>query len=350
MTSKVATLSPDDLRKRIDRLDRIRLAHLPTPLEELRRLSQSLGGPRIFVKRDDCTGLAFGGNKTRHNEFILGEAIAKGADTLVWGAGVQSNNCRQTAASCARLGLDCHLVLSRAAHNDDMQGNLLLDYLFGATYEIVDASLGPELDERLIESADRLRAQGKSVYTLAGKTVKARAALGYVVCLIELAEQFAALGVEPAAVYVCSAGATGAGLALANVAMGLDWKIRSIQPIAWPWDEAADAARVANEAAELLDLPIRLDAAEIDMTDAYIGKAYGCPTREGMDAIARVARTEGILLDPSYTGKAAAALFEDIARQRFVADQSVVFIHTGGTPALFAYRDELIEMVPRRVR
>src|SRR5437879_6091493 len=140
-------LSTDDLRRRADRLPRVGLAHLPTPLEPVPRFAARLGGPRIFVKRADCTRLLFGGNQPRHNEFLLADALRQGADVLVWGAGIQSNNCRQTAAACARLGLECHLYLSRQTHDDDIQGNLLLDYLVGAHVHLVDAALGPELDE-----------------------------------------------------------------------------------------------------------------------------------------------------------------------------------------------------------
>src|SRR5690242_16749604 len=143
------TLSPKELEACAARLPRISLAHLPTPLEEIPRFAGRLGGPQVFIKRDDCTGLLFGGNKTRHNEFLLADAVEQGADVIVWGAGTQSNNCRQTAAACARLGLECRLYLSRAAHNDDVQGNLLLDHLVGAHVEIVDAPLGPELEALL---------------------------------------------------------------------------------------------------------------------------------------------------------------------------------------------------------
>src|SRR5690348_8760136 len=159
-----AVLTPEELRRRAERLPRVRLAHLPTPLEEAPRFARRLGGPRVFIKRDDCTGLLFGGNKTRHNEFLLAEALRQGADVVVWGAGVQSNNCRQTAAACARLGLACHLVLGRGEHDcSEVQGNLLLDYLLGATVEILDVPLGPQLYERLDAKAAQLRAQGKRV-------------------------------------------------------------------------------------------------------------------------------------------------------------------------------------------
>src|SRR5437016_4971104 len=140
-------LTTDELRCCVDRLPRVDLAHLPTPLEEVPRFADYFNGARIFIKRDDCTGLLFGGNKTRHNEFLLADALRRDADVLIWGAGVQSNNCRQTAAGCAKLGLECRLYLSRGDHGDDIQGNLLLDHLVGAKVEIVDAKIGPELEE-----------------------------------------------------------------------------------------------------------------------------------------------------------------------------------------------------------
>src|SRR6266478_3236207 len=154
-------LTPEQLRQSIGRLPRVSLAHLPTPLKEVTRFARRLEGPRIFIKRDDCTGLLFGGNKTRHNEFLLAEALRQSADVLIWGAGVQSNNCRQTAAACNKLGLECHLYLTRAAHNDDIQGNLLLDHLMGARVHIIDTPMGPELDNLLLAKADELRRAGR---------------------------------------------------------------------------------------------------------------------------------------------------------------------------------------------
>src|SRR5437660_3178727 len=157
-------LSPAEVRTTIAKLPRVPLAHLPTPLEEAPRFARRIEGPRVFLKRDDCTGMLFGGNKTRHNEFLLADALQKGADVLVWGAGVQSNNCRQTAAACARLGLECHLYLTRATHNDDIQGNLLLDHLMGAKVHIIDAAMGPELDAYLLARAEELRKAGRRPY------------------------------------------------------------------------------------------------------------------------------------------------------------------------------------------
>ncbi|MCH7729775.1 MAG: D-cysteine desulfhydrase family protein [Planctomycetes bacterium] len=323
------------LKTAVDQLPRVRLAHLPTPLELLPRFSEALSGPRILIKRDDCTGLAFGGNKTRHNEFLLADALAQEAEMLVWGAGVQSNNCRQTAASCAKLGLGCHLVLSRAGHGDEVQGNLLLDHLMGATYEIVDAPVGPELDELISQAAAKFRAAGRKVYNWDRDVVKPRAAVSYSICMIELVEQLVEQAIEPSAVYICSAGSTGAGLALGKRALDLPFPLYNILPIHWPWDEQEDMCRIANEAAELLELTTRLSADEVLVDGDFVGPGYGIPTRECMDAIALLARTEGILLDPSYTGKAMAALIDHVRAGRYGSDESIVFIHTGGTPALF---------------
>jgi L-cysteate sulfo-lyase len=335
-------LTPEELRRCARRLPRVRLAHLPTPLEEAPRFARRLGGPRIFLKRDDCTGLLFGGNKTRHNEFLLAEALRQGADVVVWGAGVQSNNCRQTAAACARLGLECRLYLTRATHHDDVQGNLLLDHLMGARVEIVDAALGPELDDLLLARAAELRAAGRRPYVWDRHKGRPLAAVSYALCLAELADELRALGVEPAAVYAAAAGATGAGLVLGKVLLGLPWRVRLVCPIRWPWDVAEDLAEVATRAAGLLGLPHRVAAADVEFSEDFVGPAYGAVTPEGREALDLLARTEGVLLDPSYTAKAMAGLIADVRRGRLAADRPVIFLHTGGTPAVFAYRDELM--------
>jgi 1-aminocyclopropane-1-carboxylate deaminase/D-cysteine desulfhydrase-like pyridoxal-dependent ACC family enzyme len=335
-------LTTDEVRRFVNRLPRVDLAHLPTPLEEVPRFSDRIGGPRIFLKRDDCTGLLFGGNKTRHNEFVLADALKRGADLLVWGAGVQSNNCRQTAAACAKLGLDCHLYLSRGSHGDEVQGNLLLDHLVGAKVHIVDTPIGPELDRLLLAKAEVLRATGRRPYPWDRDRVRPIAAISYMLCLAEILDQMGRLGLKPSAVYVASAGATGSGMALGRALLGLTGPVRSICPIRWPWDARADMAEVANQAAALLGLPHRLTAADLWISEDYIGPAYGAVTPGGREAIDLLARTEGILLDPVYTGKAMAGLIDDIRRRRVAPGETVVFVHTGGLPAVFAYRDELL--------
>ena len=344
MREVARSLTTADLRRAADPLPRVSLAHLPTPLEEVPRFSDAVGGPRIYVKRDDCTGMAFGGNKTRHNEFILADALRQGADVLVWGAGVQSNNCRQTAAACAKLGLECHLVLSRAAHQDDVQGNLLVDHLVGARVQIVDAPIGPELDAVIHAEADRLRAAGRRPYFFNRGPLRKLAAVSYLLCFAELADQLAERDVLPSAVYICSASATGAGLVLGKAALGVDWAVRNVLPIRWPWDEAEDMARIANETSDLLDFDVRVTPDDVEVLSDYIGEGYGVPTPGGMEVLDLLARMEGILLDPVYTAKAMAALVEDVRSGRLPDDRPVVFIHTGGTPALFAYRDELMAM------
>jgi 1-aminocyclopropane-1-carboxylate deaminase/D-cysteine desulfhydrase-like pyridoxal-dependent ACC family enzyme len=267
---------------------------------------------------------------------------------LVWGAGVQSNNCRQTVASCARLGLDCHLVLSRGSHGVEIQGNLLLDHLLGATYEIVDAVIGPELDDLIAQAADKYRAQGRKVYNWDRDRVRPLAAVSYTLCMAEMAEQLDRQGNVPTAIYVCSAGSTGAGLALGKAALGVKAMLFNMLPIHWPWNEAEDMCGLANQAAELIDLPNRLTPDEIIVNDEALGTGYGIPTTECMDAMALLARTEGIVLDPSYTGKALAGLIAHVRAGRYSPDESIVFVHTGGTPAVFAYRDEIVEMIQAR--
>lgn len=337
------SLTTDQLRHAAARLPRVSLAHLPTPFEEVDRLARQLGGPRVFLKRDDCTGMVMGGNKTRHNEFLLGEALKQKADVLVWGAGVQSNNCRQTAAACNKLGLECHLYLTRASHNDDIQGNLLLDHLLGAKVHIIDTPMGPELDDVLLAKAKELRAAGRKPFVWDRVTGRPIAAVSYALCLAETLDQARACGVEPTHVYAAAAGATGAGLAIGKAILGWQGSVRLLCPILWPWDTPADIAAVANQTATLLGMPHRLSAVDVDIRTDYMGPRYGAVTSDGRAAMNLLARTEGILLDPIYTAKAMAGLIDDARQKRLGPKDSVVFIHTGGTPAVFAYRDELME-------
>jgi 1-aminocyclopropane-1-carboxylate deaminase/D-cysteine desulfhydrase-like pyridoxal-dependent ACC family enzyme len=311
-------------------------------LEEVPRFAKQIGGVRVFIKRDDCTGLLFGGNKTRHNEFLLADALQRGCDLVIWGAGVQSNNCRQTAAACARLGLECRLYLTRATHNDDIQGNLLLDHLMGAGVEIIDVAMGPELEEYLLARAEEFRRAGRKPYVWDRVQGRPLAAVSYVLCLAEILEGMKTQGLEPAAIYVSAAGATGAGMALGRTVLGLKCPVRLICPIRWPWNVAEDMAEVANQAAIRLGLPHRLTIRDIDVSEDFIGPGYGHITPEGWEAIRLLARSEGILLDPVYTSKAMAALIHDVRRKRILSGAPVVFVHTGGTPAVFAYRDELM--------
>ena len=339
------------LREAIARLPRYLLGHWPTPLEHLPRFTQAVGGPQVFIKRDDCSGLAFGGNKTRHNEFLIADALRQKADQFVWGAGVQSNNCRQTAAACAKAGLGCHLVLGRGRSSGEpepIQGNLLLDYLVGATVEIVDEGLGPALDAKIAAVADAYRDRGRRVYFWDRQVVTPLAAVSYAICLAEIFEQAIELGIRPAAVYGSSAGSTGAGLVFGQRALGWKGLVRNVAPIEWPWDTRAEMALIAQQTGELIGLDVRVAADDVDITFGHIAPGYGKISPDGMDALNLLARTEGILLDPIYSGKAMACLIADARRGRWRPDDHLVFVHTGGTPALFAYHRELVPDKPPR--
>jgi 1-aminocyclopropane-1-carboxylate deaminase/D-cysteine desulfhydrase-like pyridoxal-dependent ACC family enzyme len=337
------TLTPAEVRAAAEPIPRVRLAHLPTPLEELPRFAAKLGGGvRVFVKRDDCTGLVLGGNKARHNEFLFGDALASGCDLFVWGALVQSNNCRTTASACARLGLECRLYLSKAHQKTEPQGNLLIDYLVGARVEFTDAKIGPELNALLASKAEEFRRAGRRPYFWDPPRVVPLSAVSYALCMAELAEQLAALGVSPAAYYVSSAGATGAGVALGRALLGLPGKARLICPMHWPWDIPARMADDANAAAERMGLPHRLTASDIDADESYIAPGYGLPSPAGQEAMHLLATTEAILTDHVYTAKALAALVADVRAGKYPRGSAVVFIHTGGVPAIFAEPEKVL--------
>ncbi len=312
-------------------------AHLPTPLELMPRLGEHLGGPRILVKRDDCTGLALGGNKTRKLEFLLAEALAQGADTLVTTGGVQSNHVRQTAAAAARAGLSCHLVLAPAVAWDDpaydISGNVQLDHLLGAQVHLLPP--GTDRDKALGRMARALKSQGKNPYVIPSGGSNATGALGYVACALELAEQAGAMG-ETIDYLVL---ASGSGGTQAGLIAGMRTQILGI-------DITADATKLTKKVRDIaqatLDHLGRKAAPDEDtlhIVEGYAGPAYGLPTEQMRAAVRLAARLEGLILDPVYTGKAFAGLVDLVRQGRFTKDQTVVFLHTGGMPGLFAYTD-----------
>jgi 1-aminocyclopropane-1-carboxylate deaminase/D-cysteine desulfhydrase-like pyridoxal-dependent ACC family enzyme len=336
-------LTPAEIETAVARLPRVRLAHLPTPLEELPRFSAAMGGGvHVWIKRDDCTGLVLGGNKARHNEFLMGDALDLNADLVIWGAGVQSNNCRQTAASCARLGLECRLYLSRGHYHTEPQGNLLLDYLVGAKVEIVEEEIGPALDGLLQAKADEARAEGRNPYYWLRSRVVPRATISYVLAMAELAQQLEERNISPGGVYISSSGATGAGVALGKALLGWSCPARLICPMHWPWSIPDALAHDANTAAELLGLPHRLTAAEIDADESFVEPGYGYPSRRGQEALHLLARMEAILLDPVYSAKALAGLIQDVRSGKYPPGTNLVFIHTGGVPAIFASPEKVL--------
>ena len=329
----------DALIQKTTQIPQVDLGYFPTPLHECPRLSETLGGPRIFMKREDCSGLAFGGNKVRQLTFTIGDAVAQGADTIVHGAASQSNHCRQAAAACGKLGLNCYLRLARD-HKSILQGNLLLDNLAGVDVEIVDAPFGPELDVVKYELAEKLKTQGMKPYVVASPRSTALAAVAFTWCIAEIAQQQQQLGIKADWIYTCSVGGTQAGLVLGTKTLGLKMKPFGIAPIVWE-GKLERMRTAANSAAELLELDTRVTDADIQNTDDYIGQAYGYLTPECIDALKLVAKTEGIFLDPVYTAKAMAGLMDHIQQGKLGRGDTVIFLHTGGTPALFAYQEEL---------
>ena len=329
----------EDLCRRISQVPQVNLGHFPTPLEDCPRLSERLGGPRILIKREDCSGLAFGGNKVRQLTFTIGEAVHLGADTIVHGAASQSNHCRQAAAACARLGLKCYLRLARD-HKSIVQGNLLLDYLSGADVELVDVPFGDELQAVKEALAEALKAEGLKPYVVGGPHATALAAVGFTWCMAEIYQQQKILRVEADWIYAGSAGGTQAGLVLGSKALGMKTKPFGFAPLSWN-DRIERILQAANAAAAILGLGVAIGANEVKNTDAFVGQGYGILTPECAEAIRLVAQTEGIFLDPVYSGKAMAGLIDHVRRGRLTSDDTVIFLHTGGTPQLFVYNEEL---------
>jgi L-cysteate sulfo-lyase len=323
------------------RFPRRALVHSPTPLEKLARLTAELAGPTMLVKRDDCTGLAFGGNKTRKLEFLVADALAVGADTLVTAGGVQSNHCRQTAAAAAKHGLRCELVLSRrvASNNPDYErtGNVLLDRMFGASLNFVGRDIDFPTELEIVAEAVRARGGRPYVIPIGGSTPVG--ALGYVACGQELLQQAAAQGVVVDAVVHCS-GSGGTQAGLLNGLAGSSIPVIGVSCADPRAEIEAAVLALANATAAKLGGG-KFSAADVEVVDEYIGPAYGVPSRDTLEAIELCARLEGLLLDPVYTGKAMAGLIGLVRGGRFTPAQTVVFVHTGGLPALFAYEDTL---------
>ncbi len=324
--------------------ERLPLAHLPTPLEPLERLSRELGGPRLWVKRDDCTGLAGGGNKTRKLEFLLGDALNRGADTVLTAGAVQSNHARQTAAACARLGLRCELFLKEARPGRGEcyrhSGNVLLNRILGAKVHILpgEASAEPAMEERV----EALRKEGRRPYTIPVGGSNAVGALGYVECARELSAQADGMGLEiDTVVHASASHGTQAGLAVGLAIAGAEARLLGVSVSGSSRQARANVERLAAATCEHLGSPVRF--AQIEVDDRFIGEGYGIPTSEGLAAIRLLARLEGLLLDPVYTGKAMAGIVELVRDGRFGSDENVVFLHTGGWPALFAYQEDLAE-------
>ncbi|MCZ6634033.1 MAG: pyridoxal-phosphate dependent enzyme [bacterium] len=336
MASLTSVVTVEQLRKKLDGLDRLNLADLPTPLTDCARLSEALGGPQILVKREDQTGLAFGGNKVREFEYSVAPAVEGGYDVLLHGAASQSNQSRLTAAVAAHLGLKAVIVGRKDDHAEPVNGNLFLTHLFGADVHLIENA---EEKDAVI---DRLEAEGHKVYNTSSDGYYLRS-VSYVDGFLELWAQLQERDIEPAAVYVCSGVHTHVGLTVGAKARGIPLRIVGISPSPRDNDQAnAQFAEVANEVCKILDLDLVFTADDFESYGEYAGDAYGVLTEESREAVLLVARTEGLVLDPVYTGKTFGALIDHIRQGQYTQDQTVVFVHTGGTPALFAYGNELL--------
>jgi L-cysteate sulfo-lyase len=332
----------------LDRFARVELCHRPTPLEPMSRLSEHLGGPRLFVKRDDCTGLAFGGNKTRKLEFLMADALAKGADTVVTVGGVQSNHCRQTAAAAARLGLKCELVLPHlsrfASSTYETGGNVLVDRLLGARLHVAaDAEAAVARTRAVLEE---VQARGDRPYFIPAGGSTAIGALGYVDAAIELAQQARDRNLRIDHVVVTTGSCTThagivVGLAAVEQMQELDCRpsVIGISVYQRLPQVAATVKQKVRETAELVGLDGAALEERVIVKDDYLGGGYGEPTDAMVEAVALAARFEGLLLDPVYTGKTLSGLVDLARRGSFQPTDTVLFWHTGGTPALFAYRE-----------
>lgn len=322
------------------RFPRIHLAHLPTPLERLDRLSAALDGPEIWIKRDDCTGLSTGGNKTRKLEFLMAEAQAQGADMVMTQGATQSNHARQTAAFAAKLGMDCHILLeNRTGSNDPAyreNGNVLLDDLHGATRE--ERGPGLDMNAEMEAVAEGFRAKGRRVYTIPGGGSNPTGALGYVNCAYELLGQLndRSLAVDHIVTATGSAG-TQAGLIAGLKAVHAGIPLLGFGVRAPRDRQEAMVFALASATAAKVGASGAVERSDVVADCAYVGDGYGIPNAGTIEAIRMFARLEGILLDPVYSGKAAAGLVDWCRSGRFRRGQRVVFLHTGGAAGLFGY-------------
>jgi L-cysteate sulfo-lyase len=330
------------------RFNPVRFAHLPTPLEPMPRLTEALsgspgGGPMVWIKRDDCTGLAGGGNKTRKLEFLLGDALANDADTLITQGAVQSNHVRQTAAVAAKFGLACEIILEHRtgsqAHDYNRSGNVLLDELLGA--RIRHAPAGADMNQQLAEVAAEVAERGGRPYVIPGGGSNIIGALGYVECALEIVVQANEMGLEIDRIVTATGSAgTHAGLVAGLAVMGADIPVLGIGVRAPKEVQEANVFKLAQETADLLGHPDRVTREMVVANTDYVGAGYGLIDQAVIDALTLAARTDGILLDPVYSGKAMKGLI-DLAGKGEFDGETVVFLHTGGAQGLFGYQTEL---------
>jgi D-cysteine desulfhydrase/L-cysteate sulfo-lyase len=332
----LAAQSHAAIRERIAKIPRVKLALTPTPLQEAPNLAKALGGPRIFIKRDDLTGVALGGNKLRNLEFRLARTMSENPDTVVVGLDLQSNSARQTIGACNKLGLKTILVL-QGERPAMVQGNLLVDYLLGA--EVHFAETAARQREMLDSLAAQCRARGGRPHILNDNPMfDVASALAYIESTLEILDRLACLSVKPSALYMSSSGKGQAGLVLAKRLTNAAFAVEGITATD-EFDVPPRTAAIANETAKLLGLDLQIEPREIRNDQGFVGKGYGIPTPESIDAVRLFARLEGVVLDPIYTGKAAAGMIAHIRAGYHGKGDVIVFVHTGGAPAVFTWNE-----------
>jgi L-cysteate sulfo-lyase len=328
----------------LSRFPRVSLAHLPTPLEFLPRLSEHLGGTKIYVKRDDCTGLGTGGNKTRKLEFLVADAIAKGADVIITQGAVQSNHARQTAAAACKVGMTCELIFEKRVQDADeaykTSGNVLLDRIYGANIREVEK--GSDMNAAMESLAEELRAEGRKPYIVPGGGSNPIGALGYVDCALEIMTQANREGIVVDHVVH----ATGSAGTQAGLAVGLNMTNSNIPLLGIGVNAPKDVQeekvwQLAQETAGYVGAPGCVKREDIVANCDYVGEGYGIPTKAMNDAVMLLARLEGLLFDPVYSGKGLAGLIDLVKTGYFEGADSIVFVHTGGVAGLFGYSGQL---------
>jgi L-cysteate sulfo-lyase len=325
---------------KLAKFPRLRITHGPTPLEPMKRLSEALGGPNLWIKRDDCTGLASGGNKTRKLEYLMAEALQLGADTVITQGATQSNHARQTVAIASKLGMASHIILEdRTGYTfDDYKhsGNVFLDHLYGASVSEVPADT--DMNAAMAALADRLRSEGRKPYVIPGGGSNALGALGYVTCALELAHQANEMGVAlDSLVHATGSAGTQAGLVVGLAGARTQIPVYGVGVRAPKGPQEERVYKLALETADLLGTPGCVQREDVVANCDYVGPGYGKPTPGMIEAVTMLARLEGLLLDPVYSGKGMAGLIDLCRKGHFKKGQNVVFLHTGGSVALYGY-------------
>jgi L-cysteate sulfo-lyase len=324
----------------LSRFPRLHFAHLPTPLEPMTNLSKELGGPNLWIKRDDCTGLSSGGNKTRKLEFLMADAQEQKADVIVTQGATQSNHARQTSAIAAKLGMTCEILLEDRTGSKDpdynYNGNVFLDQLHGANLSLYDG--GTDMNQAMQEKAEQLKSDGKRPYIVPGGGSNPIGALGYVNCAIELTHQANTQGLKiDHFVHATGSAGTQAGLVCGMVGSRADIPVLGIGVRVDQKTQEGNVLKLAKATAEHLGVGDIIKPEHVRANCNYVGEGYGIPTDGMIEAITMMARLEGILLDPVYSGKGMAGLIDLCRNGHFKKGENVVFLHTGGSIGLFGY-------------